>query len=169
MAIIDETLHKRGKMKLIINQPLHPVERHPPTIRPPQPPMFRPAVPTVPASAAAPRPSASVPRPQPRPVANGTSVPKPGGSAAVNGDGVNGKHHPVMKPPQSRPSVTGLSNPPLTAGPSRRPPSPVRLGEPLRKKLKEGIPVGASPCAVCGAYPAHPLKHCPTVMEGPQR
>ena len=166
VAIIDETLYKRGKMKLIINQPLHPVERKPLSHRP-QPPAFHG---NVPRPAPMPAPKATIQRPtpitQPRPATNGIAGPRPVPSPFFQAT-VGSSKQPVVGPPRPRPSVPGSTSNAATAGPSRRPPSPVQVGEPPKKKLKAAPAAGV--CSVCGTSPLHVLQQCPAILEGPKR
>ncbi|KIP12064.1 hypothetical protein PHLGIDRAFT_400060 [Phlebiopsis gigantea 11061_1 CR5-6] len=156
VAVIDETLHKRGKMKLIINQPLHPVER-PSTVRQPQPKTSsRPS--TTPVATAKPSLSA----PQTHPMANGAGIVRSNGQASADSVAASSKTLVAKALPKPRPRA------PAEAGPSsRRPPSPVHADEPPRKKAKESS--GILPCPVCGQASIHPAGQCPIIKEGPER
>jgi chromodomain-helicase-DNA-binding protein 4 len=162
VAIIDETLHKRGKMKLIINQPLHPVERKPHVNRPLPQPTIHATLPNEAVTTLRTAPNI----PQPRPLIGGVPVARPGGNSALRLSIVNGKQA-IAKLPQPRPSIPSSSNA-LVVGSSGRPSSPTQVDQPPRKKLKEA-PATASQCVICGKFPVHPLKQCPAVIEGPQR
>lgn len=145
-------------MKLILNQPLHPVERNTSSHRGLPPPLPRPATQAAKPVPALPAPGLPAPRAVPRPTVNGSKVSQS-----------NGKHT-VAKAAQPRATVPGLSQTPASAGPSllnKRPPSPTAIGEVPRKKVKESMAVPF--CLVCGTAPLHVLSKCPAVLEGPQR
>lgn len=143
-------------MKLIINQPLHPVER-PSTVRQPQPKTSsRPS--TTPVATAKPSLSA----PQTHPMANGAGIVRSNGQASADSVAASSKTLVAKVLPKPRPRA------PAEAGPSsRRPPSPVHANEPPRKKAKESS--GILPCLVCGQASIHPVGQCPIIKEGPER
>ena len=148
-------------MKLIINQPLHPVERIPVNRPLPQSAAMRPVSETA-APITTPRllPVLS----QARPTTNDMSVIRPNGHANMNGVSSSG---PLTKPvPKPRPKIPQPVGGPVEAGPSRRPPSPNHASEPPKKKIKESTMV--THCVVCD-QPAHSLSQCPIVKGGPER
>ncbi|EIW64252.1 uncharacterized protein TRAVEDRAFT_158327 [Trametes versicolor FP-101664 SS1] len=155
IRVIDETLHRLGKISLIYGQPLHLVEA------PPQP------------SAVPLQKATRVDTPSARPAAQAT----PNGIRPTAGPSKNGVSQPSTSKPQ--PSIAAVQIPPppipriskpsnAVAGSSKRPPSPVPTNDvPKAKKVKEMV--GQPPCVVCGRVPHHLLKDCPVVAKGPSQ
>ena len=160
IAVIDETLAKRGKMKLVIGQPLHPVEANPKI--PSAPRLPAPAAPRHPVAQHIPAISTTLrpvpPAPKPRPVVNGSS-----GSAVASSSKATSSKLPQPHAKLSQPVAAGSSA-------LRRPSSP-HVAEPPRKKVKESASAssGVVFCIVCGTTPMHTLSQCPAVLEGPER
>ncbi|GJE85782.1 chromatin remodeling factor-like protein [Phanerochaete sordida] len=160
IAVIDETLAKRGKMKLVIGQPLHPVEAHPRIPSAPRmpapPPARQPVAQHIPTISTTLRPVP--PAPKPRPVVNGSS-----GSTAASSSKATTSKVPQSHPKLGQPVAAG-------SGSLRRPSSP-HVAEPPRKKVKESASSSSAVrfCIVCGTTPMHTLSQCPAVLEGPER
>ncbi|KAI0652071.1 SNF2 family N-terminal domain-containing protein [Trametes meyenii] len=145
IRVIDETLHRLGKISLIYGQPLHLIETPPQ----PQP---------IPIQTA-PRVDAQVFRPDSSP------------AQPAAGPSRNGVIQTVAPP--TIPSIAATiprQTAPITnavASSSKRPSSPVfTLEAPRAKKAKEAI--GKGTCVVCG-LPYHLIKSCPVVAQGPLR
>ncbi|KAI9057725.1 hypothetical protein FKP32DRAFT_1597935 [Trametes sanguinea] len=153
IRVIDETLHRLGKISLIYGQPLHLVET------PPQP----------------------SPVPLQRKAQTGSHQLSTAGHHASNGvhaaagpsrNGVRNPSTSAARPqppavpkPRATPRLPQVPNVNAVAGSSKRPPSPVpRTDTPRSKKAKETS--GQSRCVVCGG-PSHLVKECPVVAQGP--
>ena len=150
IRVIDETLHRLGKIHLIYGQPLHLVEA--PSVLPaPQP------AKKLKANNHA---SRLVDQTQPSSTTGGSADPadQPGPSR------MNGSLPTAAPPPGSEPRMSHTT----TTGPSKRPTPPtLKVGFP---DLKKGQENGAQPpCIVCGGSPVHWLKDCPVVAQGPSR
>ncbi|KAI0361386.1 hypothetical protein OH77DRAFT_1417635 [Trametes cingulata] len=155
IRVIDETLHRLGKINLIYGQPLHLVEA------PPQP------------SAV---PLQKKPRADIRASLPGAPPPPTTGTQHTAGPLQSGVRPPTQSLPRTSlaaakipPAIPHISKPSnAVAGSSKRPSSPVPIADaPKAKKAKE--PKGQSVCAVCGRAPQHLIKECPVVAEGPSR
>ncbi|KAI0375223.1 hypothetical protein BV20DRAFT_1110377 [Pilatotrama ljubarskyi] len=154
IRVIDETLHRLGKINLIYGQPLHLVEA------PPQPsavPLHK-------------KPRTDVQKPLP------AAPPPSTGTQPTAGPSKNGVLHTNQS--ASRSSITAAQIPPAIpriskpvnaiASSSKRPPSPVPVGEPPKAKKAKELQ-GQSACPVCGRTPHHLIKDCPVVAKGPSR
>ncbi|KAI0673358.1 hypothetical protein C8Q78DRAFT_968243 [Trametes maxima] len=146
IRVIDETLHRLGKINLIYGQPLHLIET------PPQPR----AVPLQ----TAPRVDAQVFRP----------VATPAQPAAAGPSTSSLMQHTVsLTTPITTANFPRHTNPTnAVASSSKRPSSPVHMAEaPRAKKAKDAA--GKGTCIVCGRTPYHLIKSCPVVAQGPSR
>lgn len=161
IAVIDETLAKRGKMKLVIGQPLHPVEANSKTIptprQLPQPSARNGTAQPAPAISTTLRPVQAPPKPRPVVLAGSSASGVASRSQVATGNA-----------PQPRPIAAVPTNSSAQPGPSRRASSP-HPAEPPRKKAKESGSSMIMFCVVCGTAPMHSLVHCPAVLEGRER
>ncbi|OSD03298.1 hypothetical protein PYCCODRAFT_1434714 [Trametes coccinea BRFM310] len=152
IRVIDETLHRLGKINLIYGQPLHLVET------PPKP---------------SPMPLQNKARPGSHQLST-AGHPASNGVHATAGPSRNGVLNPstsaarpqIPAVPNLRPTprLPQVPNANAVAGSSKRPPSPVPgTDTPRSKKAKETS--GQLGCAVCGRAP-HLVKECPVVAQG---
>lgn len=99
-------------------------------------------------------------------MANGAGVVHQNGQA--NGVASGSKAFVAKPLPKPRLKAPVAAAAPAEAGPSsRRPPSPIHVNEPPKKKVKESS--GIVPCPVCGQASIHLVGQCPIIREGPQR
>ncbi|CDO72994.1 hypothetical protein BN946_scf185007.g48 [Trametes cinnabarina] len=155
IRVIDETLHRLGKINLIYGQPLHLVET------PPQPtlvPLQKHVRVEFQRSVAAERAVSSSMHATAQPLRNGVSLPSTSARSRI----------PAVSKPQVPPRIPQAPHANAVAGSSKRPSSPVpRIDSPRSKKAKETArEVG---CVVCGRAPLHLVKECPVVAAGPSR
>lgn len=156
-------------MRLIINQPLHPVERVPANWLLPPPATSR-VVPETAALITVPRLLPALPQAR---TTGHMGVARPNGHTKPNGhnnvNGVSGSA-PPLKPvpvPKPRPKVYRPTDGSMEAGPSRRPPSPTHASEPPKKRIKESMT--SQRCIACDQALGHSLSQCPIVKGGPER
>ncbi|KAI0778404.1 hypothetical protein BD413DRAFT_489884 [Trametes elegans] len=149
IRVIDETLHRLGKINLIYGQPLYLVEAPPP-------------------------PTAVPLQKQSIVDAHSSSRPVPSTSNGVHltaGSSRNGVSH-LAKPPVvagdnrgARDLVMALN---AAAISSKRPTPPAPAADsPKVKRVKEAS--GQTTCVVCERAPHHLVKDCPVVARGPSR
>ncbi|KAI0639630.1 hypothetical protein C8Q77DRAFT_1082196 [Trametes polyzona] len=155
IRVIDETLHRLGKINLIYGQPLHLVETPPQPIAVPIQSNRR-SLAQVPRTVA-PAMSNGV-HPAPGSMQNGMANPQP--STSVPRPSIT----TAQIPPPALPRMSRPSN--AVAGPSKRPSSPMLAHDaPKAKKAKDLSRLPA--CVVCGRVPHHLIKDCPVVAQGP--
>ncbi|PIL31731.1 hypothetical protein GSI_06435 [Ganoderma sinense ZZ0214-1] len=157
IRVIDETLHRLGKIHLIYGQPLHLVEAPAPS---------QPAAPHLPKKPKRPRPE---PRPQatpstPRNVLNDNQ--SVAGPSRLNGTASKAAHSATAAQMSNTvPRASSTAN--GVASTSEVPVSSVTPnGHPKPKKPKV---TGGQTCAVCRQVPHHLVKDCPVVAQGPSR
>ncbi|RPD57040.1 hypothetical protein L227DRAFT_552450 [Lentinus tigrinus ALCF2SS1-6] len=156
IRVIDETLHRLGKINLIYGQPLHLVEMPPQRTAAPPPKKHkheggntRPSAHLVARSAISPHATQLIAGPSHM----NDSAPVAGPSATAVGT------------PEAVPHISKTAN--ATSSSSKRPKPPGDSVEgPQNKKAKESGRMVS--CVVCGRTPHHLVKDCPVVAQGPQ-
>ncbi|KAI0830534.1 P-loop containing nucleoside triphosphate hydrolase protein [Trametes gibbosa] len=154
IRVIDETLHRLGKISLIYGQPLHLVET---------PSQFT-AEPLQTKS----RVATQSPRPAGKAMSNGVQ-PTAGPPTHEQSRSAKSVPQPLSAAVQIPAAITRKTKPlNAVASSSKRPPSPISTEDaPKAKKAKEVS--GQLPCVVCTRVPHHLLKDCPVVAKGPSR
>ncbi|KAI0654200.1 SNF2 family N-terminal domain-containing protein [Cubamyces menziesii] len=155
IRVIDETLHRLGKIHLIYGQPLHLVETPPqPAVMPVQ---------------KKPKPDIQNTRPAVQATANGLQP-----AAGPSTNGLTPSNPFTAARPRSTATLQVQSMPRISkpstaiASSSKRPSSPVpAIDPPKTKKPRDAN--GQSVCVVCGRSPLHLIKDCPVVAQGPTR
>lgn len=158
IRVIDETLHRLGKIHLIYGQPLHLVETtpQPAAPRPPKKPKL--------INASRPEPQAQFSPPLPRHAAHGNQP--VAGSSRLGGATPRDEHRATTaQTPVVIPHARNAAN--AIASSSRVPISATLPNNEL--KARKTKMVGGPPCVVCGNHPHHLLKNCPVVAQGPLR
>ncbi|THV06013.1 hypothetical protein K435DRAFT_744240 [Dendrothele bispora CBS 962.96] len=171
---IDEILHRRGQLHLIVGQPLYLVKKLVPAgnvKRENQKNTYQPPAVSNPQNSDAPSQA-------PRPGIQPTGLPK---SRLPNNALHSMPKHPLSAQPVAGSSQIATSQTApnysvqLTAGPSRVPdaPTPIQISAKRPPSPNSLIPTGkkarkGEDCAVCG-MPLHTLGECPVINEGPER
>ncbi|KAI8990487.1 SNF2 family N-terminal domain-containing protein [Trametes punicea] len=155
IRVIDETLHRLGKINLIYGQPLHLVEA------PPQP-----------SPISLQKKTKVIPGVLGHPVPNGVQP-----AAGPSHNGVSHRSSSAMRPSTAAapnpPAIPRFTNPfgsnvDAIAGSSEGSASLASVTDiPKFKKAKETV--RQSTCVVCGQAPLHLIKDCPVVAQGPVR
>ncbi|TBU49968.1 SNF2 family N-terminal domain-containing protein [Dichomitus squalens] len=156
IRVIDETLHRLGKIHLIYGQPLHLVET------PPQPAVPHP--PKKPKLDNAPRPTLQAQITPPILHDTPNHIQLAAGPSRLNGTVPNAAS-PATAAQMPRPVPRAYNAANAVASSSKALTSLAAAGDvPRPKKAKL---IGGQPCAVCGHVPHHLVKDCPVVAQGP--
>ncbi|KAI0720008.1 SNF2 family N-terminal domain-containing protein [Cerioporus squamosus] len=159
IRVIDETLHRLGKINLIYGQPLHLVEM--PSQKTTAPPAKKhkhdggnARLPGQVASGSA------MPRHAVQPIAGPSRM-----NDSIPSAGLSAASATAATMPEAVQRISKTANA-ISSSPKRPRPTGGSTDTTQHKKAKESG--GTNPCVVCGRAPHHLVKDCPVVAQGPQ-